>query len=370
MKFIYLTSKKYPANTADHHFVKSMAEAFAKILGDDFRFFVRADAADELKDANATLIKAPQHFRSVFYFFWLPKYVWKNNLNEKNTIFFSNDPYLLATLIFWKKLFGLKYIICSDWHQLFLDWRDKYVSRGSDFLICTSEKLKGLIPGLSGIEKDKILVAYGGVDLESFNISPEKIIGSRKSFGSENDIFIGYVGFYKTMGMAKGLDTMLKSLPLLPQNFKMVFVGGRGDEIDEYKAMAENLGVSNRAVFIPAVPIHDVPAYEKALDILVIPYPDEPHFRDFGFPMKVYEYVASGRPIIYSDLPIIAEVLSDCAVPFEPGDAKDLAEKIAGLIGNRPSLRNLTDKAYEKVKDFTWQKRAEKIINFVGSNQS
>ena len=67
--------------------------------------------------------------------------------------------------------------------------------------------------------------------------------------------------------------------------------------------------------------------YEQASDALVIPYPDKPHFRLYGFPMKVYEYMASQRPIIYSKLELVEEVLSDCGYGFTPDDPIDLAEK-------------------------------------------
>ena len=76
--------------------------------------------------------------------------------------------------------------------------------------------------------------------------------------------------------------------------------------------------------------------YEQASDVLVIPYPDKPHFRLYGFPMKVYEYMASQRPIVYSKLELAEEVLPDCGYGFVPDDPNDLVEKI-----KRPLARKM-----------------------------
>ena len=100
----------------------------------------------------------------------------------------------------------------------------------------------------------------------------------------------------------------------------------------------------------------EVNLYEQASDVLVIPYPDKPHFRLYGFPMKVYEYIVARVPIIYSKLELTEEVLSDCGYGFVPDDPKDLAEKIKQAILKKDS-DGKTKIAYEKVRNYTWQKR-------------
>ena len=344
-----------------------MAEAFTKILGENSSFFVRGDISEELKKTNPVSVNAPPHGRFVFYFLWFPFFVLITRNYGKDTVFFSNDPNLLKVLIFWKKVLRFKYSICSDWHQLFLNSDDKYIAVNSDYLVSTSESLKNLIMKVSGVPSEKILVAYGGVDLNTFTNSKSKA-DLRKELGlPEEGFLVGYVGFYKTLGMGKGVDTMIKALSMIAdRDVKMVFIGGKDAEIEEYKEMALQLGVSDRAVFLKVVPNSSIPAYEGAMDALAIPYPNKPHFRDYGFPMKVYEYMAIGRPIIYSNLPIIGEMLSDCGLSFEADSGKDLAGKIMALIVDQSLGKNLSDKALEKVKNYSWEKRAQKIIDFVG----
>lgn len=367
MKFIYLTSQKYPSKKADPFFWKSMATAFAEILGLNFLFVVRGDISEDLKEINTISVRAPGRFRGVFYFFCMPILVLLNAWSNKETVFFSSDSYLLSISLFWRKVFGFKYSVCSDWHQLFDNWKDKYISRNSDYLISTSKRLKGLLSSVCGIDPNKILVAYGGVDPTIF-IQKSKIhkAAHRMKLGLPADPFlVGYVGGFRSVGMEKGLDTMIKALPHLHEKIRMVFVGGSKQHIDEYMKLAEEENVAQRCIFVEKQPFENVVEYELAMDILVIPYPDKHHFRDYGFPMKVWEYMASGRPIVYSDLEIIGEVLERKGIPFQPDDARSLAHAVLSVFQDVESTERTAKENSRDVQLYTWRARAENIINFI-----
>ncbi len=347
--------------------MKSMAIAFGKVMGKDFTFVIAGPLADDFKGTQVQSIKSRESFRAVFYFFYLPFFIIKNKYYNKEIVFFSPDPYLSSFLILWRKVFRFKYKIFSDWHQLFEDWRDKFVATNSDYLVSTTKKIKDTLVKKTGVSPAKVLVSYGGVDVEMFKHSDQSQLELRTRLSLPGGFLVGYVGFYKTMGMSKGVPTMIKALTYIPnENIKMVFVGALGDEeVKENQAIADSLGVGDKTLFLKWVKSTEVPAYEQAMDMLVIPYPDKPHFREYGFPMKVYEYMISQKPIIYSNLPIIDEMLYDCGVSFKPDDSKDLAEKIVDLYNKPEVIKNLSAKAFQKVQGFTWEKRAQNIINFI-----
>ena len=80
----------------------------------------------------------------------------------------------------------------------------------------------------------------------------------------------------------------------------------------------------------------------------------------------MFEYMASKRPIITSNLPSIKEILNENnCVFFQSDNQKDLAEKIIFLLANKNLADKISEQAYREVKDYTWKKRAEKIINFI-----
>ncbi len=367
MKFVYLTSKTYPSTTADHFFVLEMSRAFSKILREDFLLTVANNTSNELEDIPyfSFYLKIRKGKR-LYYFFRLPFFIILKKLYNSDTVFFSNDLNLLNILFFWRKILHFKYRVISDWHMLFSDKKEEKNIEKSDGAITTTKHLKNLMVSRFGVSESKILVAYGGVNLNIFEKITQPTEELKKQLNLPlGDFLVGYVGFYKTMRMSKGLDTMIEALSLIPDaKVKMVFVGGRTDEILEYSKLAEEKGVLSRVLFVPIASPEKIAFYEKAMDVLVIPYPDKPHFREYGFPMKAYEYLASEKPIIFSNLPIIAEVLEDCAIPFIPDNSKDLAEKILESRNNPEKSKTLTKRALEKAKECTWEKRAQNIISF------
>jgi glycosyltransferase involved in cell wall biosynthesis len=368
MKFIYLTSQKYPSKKVDPFFVKSMAESFSKILRGDFTFVVRGDVPKELEAINTVAVKAPRRFRVVSYFFYMPFLIFLHKWDHSDFIFFSSDPYLLAIIIFWRKMFGFRYSVCSDWHQLFDDWRDHYVARNSDYMISTSKRLRDSLASIPGVTSEKVVVSYGGVDTSIFEekIKTRDKIGLRKGLALPEDAFlVGYVGGFRSVGLEKGIDIMIKSLPFLGDNISMVFVGGSKQEINNYRLLAEEEGVQDRCIFIEKQPFGKVVEYEISMDILVIPYPNKKHFRDYGFPMKVWEYMASGRPIVYSDLSIIREVLGGRGKSFVPDSPASLAESIVSIFENYNLAENTAKQNLCDTMDYTWEARSKNIVNFI-----
>ncbi len=362
MKFVYLTAKTYPASTADHIYILELAKGFHTVLKDDFLLVVANNLGDDLRGLPVLdLHLSFRHFKTLFYFFWLPYFALQS---ENNTVFFSNDPNLLAMLIFWKRILPLEYRIYSDWHMLFGDWRDRFIQRNSDRLVTTSNKLKQAIVALSGIKEGKVLTAYGGIDLGNYEQMNKDDARDRMHLPKDKKI-IAYIGFFKTMGMEKGIRTMIGSLPMLPTEVIMLFVGGKESEISEYREYAESINVASRCIFVGRKSQDELALYETASDILAIPYPDKPHFRDFGFPMKVYEYMASHRPIIYSKLDLAEEVIGDCAYSFTPDDGQSFAGVVKEILSNEERALEYASRAYEKVKKYTWESKAGTILRNV-----
>jgi len=375
MKLIQLTAKRLQSVTADNLYIINLARSFSKILNNDFQLVVASKEDKQLREANVLNLKLSIWFNKglfyfiqpyIYYFFWLPVYIKNNSLNKTDVVFFSSDPNLLFLLICWRKFFFHKYKICSDWHMLFYNFKDKFNAVNSDFLITTSNKLKKLIVEKSGTKEEKIKTVYGGVNLENFTEHKKEYLRRELSLPLDK-ILVGYVGFFKTIGMSKGIDTMISTLLLLDEKIVMVFAGGKNDEISEYQNMAKILGVEKRCIFTERVSMKLAARYQKAMDILVIPYPDKPHFRDFCFPMKVYEYMAAQMPIIYSKLELAEEVLLDCGYLFKPDDPKDLADVIIDVIKNYSSAEEKARLAYDKLPNYSWQVKAQNIINFIKS---
>jgi len=377
-----LTLKRFDRINADTAYVSNMANAFNELLKVKFILTMSGKSTEQFKNINTHIFNLavsklvyyrwPSFFyllifklSYILFFIYFPFYALRK-LNHKEQIIFSNDSDLLATAIFWKKYLFYKYLICSDWHMLYNNWKDKFIAKNSDYLIATSKKLKSLLVDRFKISEDKIFVAYGGIDLEKFkNITKEQ---ARVELGLPQDKkLVGYVGLFTTMRMEKGVGTMVKSLKYLDDNIMMVLVGRRDREGVDYGRLAEENGVAERCIIKDFVDYDRMILYEQAMDILVIPYPDKPHFRDWGFPMKIYEYMASGRPIVYSRLDLVEEVLGgNSSYGFEPDNSHDLARAIKEAIHTKSDEVFEEGLLLERMKKYSWDNKAREILKFVG----
>ena len=109
-----------------------------------------------------------------------------------------------------------------------------------------------------------------------------------------------------------------------------------------------------------------IPYYLKAADVLVLPNSAQDKKSKHTSPLKLFEYMSSSTPIIASDLKNFREILNDQnAIFFKSDNSQDLAEKIQIILNNENLAQNISQQAFQDVKNYTWQIRAEKIIEFI-----
>lgn len=217
-----------------------------------------------------------------------------------------------------------------------------------------------------GIPSDKVHIAPDGVDLSMFS-GVQKDIVIPKSV-ADACVVLGYIGTLKTMGMEKGVDDCIRSLMVLPEDYVLLVVGGESVDIDFYKKKAEECGVSTRVYFIGKVPHQNISAYIQMCAILLAPFPENEHYSFFMSPLKIFEYMASKKPIISTTLPSIQEVLKHehNALLIPPSDPKALAQAIERLSADKVLAERISTQAYKDVvESYTWDKRAKKIIDFI-----
>src|SRR3989344_5950157 len=240
MKLFYLTAKMYPGRTADHSYILLLAQAFATKLKDDFFLIVCNTKKESIPDLPLIHVKIPPYLkRTLFFFFWLPWFcvssVRKQQLTKERIIFFCNDLNLLSLLIFWKKILNLKLDIVTDWHLLSHSWKDRWVAKNTNCSITTSQKLKKLVLEISPLSNTQCI--YGGVNLKPYLEKIDKKTLRNKLGLPEQSFLIGYVGLFKTLNKEKGLSMMVKAAQTIDNNSKMIFVGGKEEEIRYYSKM-------------------------------------------------------------------------------------------------------------------------------------
>lgn len=217
-----------------------------------------------------------------------------------------------------------------------------------------------------GVSAEKVIVAGDAVDLDRFTHMPSTD-AARASLGIHtNRLVVGYVGRLKTLGMEKGVGILLQALKDLSDAhaFFGLIVGGPASDRKEYEAMAAKLGLGPTDVmFTGEIPAKDVTNALAACDILAMPFPDVPHYRLHMSPLKMFEYMAAGRPIVTSDLPTVRDVLShETAVFCEPGDDRSLALALRWIKDHPQEAEERAVRAAELVKQHTWKERMKRIL--------
>lgn len=226
--------------------------------------------------------------------------------------------------------------------------------------VTITENLKNFYVN-KGIDSSRILVAHDAVDIKKFEISLSKIESRDKLSLPKDKKIVMYTGHLYGW---KGVDTLAKSADFLDSDTVVVFVGGTDECIEKFKNK-----YTSKNILILGRKLHkEIPYYLKSADVLVLPNTakDETS-RLYTSPMKLFEYMASGAPIVASDLPSIKEVLNNKnGFFFKPDSPKLLAEKIIQVLNDEFFTNTVAEQAKKDVGQSNWINRAGNIISFVG----
>ncbi len=244
------------------------------------------------------------------------------------------------------------------WHRLFATLRGRKrlasITRAlveileRDYRICFSA--------------DEVVIASNGVDLERFASLPDPV-AARRQTGLRTAPTVMCTGH---LYAGRGADLFLGLAKSIPQAH-FVWVGGRPEDVAAWKQRA----ASDNLTFTGFIPNRDLPLYQAAADILLMPYSrsilgssGQADSARVASPMKMFEYMATGRAIVSADLPVIHEVLNvNNAVFCEPDDISSWKSAVEMLLEDEGKRTTLGMQAKQDVQAYTWLRRAERILN-------
>ena len=184
--------------------------------------------------------------------------------------------------------------------------------------------------------KKSILIAPNGVNLERFNLLDK--LECKNNLGLDPNInYIGYIGSISTW---QGVDDLIYAYTRLPREISMDFhllIVGDGPELHRCMKISQGLELGNSVIFTGAQPYVSIPKYMGACSVLVAP--KKPLASGYS-PLKIYEYLASGRPILASKVEGLG-FIEECnfGLLFSPGDVSDFAIKLQDILGIPEDIR-------------------------------
>ena len=166
----------------------------------------------------------------------------------------------------------------------------------------------------------------------------------------------------------RGVEILIESARFLDDKTEIIIVGGLPEDVKRVEKIVNGTGLADRVSLLGSKPASLIPLYQLCADVLVMPYPENWKLKQWSSPMKMFEYMATNRPIVASDFPVIREVLegrNSCLV--KPGDPEGLAEGINKCISDQAYSESICAKAFDDVREHTWDRRAENILEFMRS---
>ena len=228
----------------------------------------------------------------------------------------------------------------------------------SDAVTCPSNVTREYIASL-GLSRKLVTVIPNGVSPSDFPPSPLLAREGRVPV-------LLYIG---TLADWQGLEVVLKALPkiLESQSVRLQIVGrGRSRQRKFLEKQIHKLGIEAHVTIQPAVPHHEVPALIAESDICIAPLGlNDRNVTQGACPIKVLEYMASSRPLIASNMPIVRELVREDvdALLFSPNDPEDLARQVLTLLNDFELSKQLSDSATERaLSKFTWHESQKKLL--------
>ncbi len=233
-------------------------------------------------------------------------------------------------------------------------------------IVAISHGVQGALE-ICGVRPEKIIVARDAVDLAVFARLPSRDAARETLHLPADANLVVYTG---NLFSWKGVDTLIEATPDLPDRTEVVIVGGSPDQLERVRRFTRGRAIEH-VQLVGYQPPTDVPLYLAAADVLVLPTSvREPIGARFTSPLKLFEYMAAGRPIVASDVPSSREVLTEeTAIFVRPDSASSLAEGIDRALRDQQFSSKISNNARNLVKQCTWSRRAELILARVKSSQ-
>lgn len=279
----------------------------------------------------------------------------------KSDVFYAHDTRdAILLLLFRPKIF----FEIHDFYKSSVDFVNKFGFSRATGLVVTNRYKMEKINKEYGITMEKMLHQPNAVDVEKFNPNISKEEAREELQLSRDKKIILYTGHLFSW---KGVDTLLESAKYLSENQVIYFVGGTEEDIESFKKEKESLGIGDAVVIAGRKPHDEIPLWQRAADILVLPNTAKEEASKYETsPVKLFEYMASGTPIVASDLPSIRNIVNENMVWFfEADNSKNLSQVIQGAISNSEESKNKAMNAQEEAQKYTWDSRAKKINDFL-----
>ncbi|OGX11591.1 MAG: hypothetical protein A2351_06280 [Omnitrophica bacterium RIFOXYB12_FULL_50_7] len=230
----------------------------------------------------------------------------------------------------------------------------------ADSVSVASEALR-VLAVQRGASKEKVMLVPVGADLQQFrpDRSPDEV---RKKYDIKDALLVLYHG---QLHSCQYVRLFLEAIKLIlktqdPERLRFMIMGS-GSELGALKMFARELGIGGEVIFTDFVPHADIPRYIAAADICVAPFDDNEVTRCKS-PLKIVEYMASGKPVVASDVGEVRNMLEGAGLLVEPGNPEAFAKGILKLVGDEALRKTMATAARQRAATkYNWRCSVENL---------
>jgi glycosyltransferase involved in cell wall biosynthesis len=364
MRIAYLSGAYIPSSGANSIHVMGMCQAMAQ-LGHDVTLYARPGNLDAKDDFHfygvEPVFKISKQARPQLRIWGAAMNAWRNRRalerDGKPDLIYARETWALTLA----SGIGAPFIFESHWHpgRLFHRTAERRLLRHPllERVVFISEALRKIyLEEFPWLQPQLTVVAH-----DAANVVPPQLDTQTIKPGRESGLQVGYLGSFQT---GCGLELIEEIAPVCPTEDFHVF-GGDPSEVDRWSQRTSHIQNLHFHGFVPPIALPNV---YRALEVVLAPYQHNTRSIGWASPMKLFEYMAHGKPIVCSDFPVLREVIEGgvTGVLVESDDAEAWAGAIR-LLRDDPGLRSSIGKAAEEMFRcrFTWRQRASRVLDGV-----
>lgn len=235
------------------------------------------------------------------------------------------------------------------------------VYRRADVLVTITKALKDILVDAAAIPAEKVLVVPNGVDTERFSPCAAR---PKRFFEGPT------IGFAGALIAWQALDLLLECIADLDRegvNWNVV-IAGSGPMRESWEARVAELGLAGQVAFLGRVPWSEIPALVSGVDLGYSGQVELQVGKMYLSPLKLYEYLAMGKPVIASAFEDACRVIrpSETGFLFQGGDKESLKSALRSAWRSRPGWQEMGVRARDLiVREHSWRQRVSSMIGGV-----
>lgn len=226
-------------------------------------------------------------------------------------------------------------------------------------VVAVSDSIRSYVRSI-GVPDHRIATMANGVNIDAFHPDAEP---ARLQGLGEGPV-IGFVGGLKHW---HGVSDLMNAFRVVRRHMTdaQLLIVGDGPKRGWVEGFANGAGLEDCVHLTGWQPHGSLPSYVARMDITVAPYPSSERF--YFSPLKLFEYMAAGKPVVASRIGQICSVVDEgrTGILVPPGDSKQLAREIANLAYDAPRRKAMGQEARAAAAKRSWLGNAQRVLGFV-----